>query len=92
MRNGPTFLSWIVLTLLYPPPGTPIWVNTEHIVYYGKNIVSEKGKGTAIFVVAGGKFAVMETPEEIARLIAASKEAEIITLPEFMPKPPQGKQ
>ena len=60
------------MTLLYPPPGTQIWVNTEHIIYYGKNIVSEKGRGSVIYVSAS-KFTVAETPEEIERLITASK-------------------
>ena len=81
MRNGPTFLSWIMLTLIYPPPGTPIWVNTDHIIYYGKNIVSERGRGSVIYVAAN-KFAVMETPEEIERLITASSGKPLLTLPQ----------
>jgi hypothetical protein len=60
-----------MLTLTYPPPGTPIWVNTEHIIYYGKNIVSEKGRGSVVYV-SSSKFNVAESPEEIKRLIVES--------------------
>jgi hypothetical protein len=72
VKDGAAFCSWIVLTLTYPPPGTPLWLNTEHIIYYGRNIASDKGRGSIIYVSAS-KFVVSETPEEIERLIAESK-------------------
>lgn len=62
------------MTITYPPPGTPILLNPDKIIYYGQNIVSDKGQGSVI-VIAGGKFVVTETPEVIAQKIKQAEAA-----------------
>jgi hypothetical protein len=73
---NPILASWITLTITYPPPGTSIQVHPEHIIYYGKNIVSEKKVGS-IIVIPGGRFTVKETPEEIQRLIKDAEDKDV---------------
>ena len=61
----------ISLTLIFPPPGTKIWIDTDEVVYFGKNITHESTVGSVIFTTHGGRINVMETPDQIKELMDA---------------------